>query len=126
MSSIQRTLDGDVQVHHLGRNEQAIDAELLAKHGRTARTLAKEGTLHLTLMALAPGGDLPVHNADGPVSIHLLEGDVVFAVRGQDHLLGVGDVMILPAGVHHSAKSEQGCVFLLTVVHAPHAPSPVT
>jgi quercetin dioxygenase-like cupin family protein len=117
MSSLERKLDGDVLVHHLKYDERTIDAALLARSGRSARTLVKEGPLRLTLMALAPGGDLPGHHADGPVTIHVLEGAVRFRALGDEHALYPGDVLVFAAGVEHAAHSEAGCVFLLTVVH---------
>jgi len=48
MSSMHRILDGEVLVHHLTQDERMLDPGLLAKHGRTARTLVKEGPLRLT------------------------------------------------------------------------------
>lgn len=123
MSSLDRTISGEVLVRHLTRDEQTIDQTLVARHGRSARTLVKEGPLRLTILAMAPGGDLPAHNTDGPVSIHVLEGEVVFEVLGQKYPLSVGDLLVLAAGVEHSAASESGCVFLLTVVHEPSAGS---
>ena len=117
MSSLDRTLDGDVLVHHLPRDEQTIDAALLAKHGRTARTLVKEGPLRLTLLALAPGGDMPAHDTDGPVSVHVIEGDAIFSAGGRDYALAAGDVIVFGAGVTHAARSARGCRLLLTVVH---------
>lgn len=119
MSSLDRTISGEVLVRHLPRDEQTIDQSLVARHGRSARTLVKEGLLRLTILALAPGGDLPAHNTDGPVSIHVLEGEVVFEALDQKYPLGVGDLLVLAAGVEHSASSTSGCVFLLTVVHKP-------
>ncbi|MEP6835618.1 MAG: cupin domain-containing protein [Gemmatimonas sp.] len=124
MSSMHRTVEGDVLLHHLTQDDWMIDAELLARSGRTARTLVKEGPLRLTLMALAPGGDLPEHSTNGPVSIHLLQGDAVFQALGKEYALRPGDVLALAPGVKHSARSEQGCSFLLTVVHNPSAGSP--
>jgi quercetin dioxygenase-like cupin family protein len=123
MSSLDRTISGEVLVRHLPRDEQTIDQSLVARHGRSARTLVKEGPLRLTILALAPGGDLPPHNTDGPVSIHVLEGEVVFEALGQTYPLHVGDLLVLAAGVEHSAISGPGCVFLLTVVHTPSAGS---
>lgn len=117
MSSLNRKLDGDVLVHHLPRDEQTIDATLLAKHGRTARTLVKEGALRLTLMALAPAGDLPAHDTDAPVSVHVIEGDAVFSAAGRDYALSAGDVIVFGAGVEHAARSASGCMMLLTVLH---------
>lgn len=123
MSSMQRTIDGEVLVRHLTRDGWMIDAELLAAHGRTGRTLVKEGPLRLTVMAIAPGGELPEHSTAGPVTIQVLEGEVHFQALDAAYVLATGDVLILAAGVAHSARSTVGCVFLLTVVHARSAGS---
>lgn len=125
MSSLNRTIEGDVLVRHLKRDEQMIDQELLARHGRTARTLVKDGPLRLTLIALASGGNMPTHRADGPVTIHLLEGDVVFDVQGQEYPLVPGEVLVLASGVQHGLRSSGGCVLLLTVVHLPSPGTPI-
>ena len=125
MSSLHRTIEGDVLVHHLKRDEQMIDQDLVARHGRSARTLVKEGPLRLTLIALAAGGSMPSHQADGPVTIHLLEGDAVFNAQGRDYPIVPGEVLIFAAGVPHSVRSSAGCVLLLTVVHLPSAGTPI-
>jgi hypothetical protein len=78
MSSMHRTISGDIIVQHLGSDALMIDPILLAQRGRSARTLVKEGALRLTLMGLAAGGILPPHSTDNPVSIHVLDGDVMF------------------------------------------------
>ena len=121
MSSLNRETSGPVLFHRLSRDELTLDATLLKEHGRTARTLVKEGALRLTLMGLSPGGDLPEHSGGGPVSIHMLRGDVVFTALGIEHPLSAGDVLVFAGGVRHAARSESGCVFLLTVAQA--APS---
>jgi quercetin dioxygenase-like cupin family protein len=125
MSSLQRTIDGDVQVHHLKRDAQTIDQDLLKRHGRSARTLVKDGPLRLTLIALGPNGTLPSHHAEGQVTIHLLEGDVVFTVAEREYLLAPGEVLVLGSGVPHAARSKDGCVLLLTVVHLPSPGTPL-
>lgn len=116
MSSLQRKIGGPALVQHLTRADQLIDESLLAKHGRSARTLSKEGPLRLTLIALAAGGFLPAHSTDGPVTIHVIDGSVTFNLSEQDYHLASGDVLILAAGVPHSARSAEGVRFLLTVV----------
>jgi quercetin dioxygenase-like cupin family protein len=125
MSSLQRTIDGDVQVHHLKRDAQTIDQDLLKRHGRSARTLVKDGPLRLTLIALGPGGTLPSHHAEGQVTIHLLEGDVVFTVAEREYALAPGEVLVLGSAVPHAARSKDGCVLLLTVVHLPSPGTPL-
>lgn len=120
---MHRTIEGQVLVEHLTDHAQMIDQALLAKHGRTSRTLVKEGPLRLTLVALAAGGSLPRHHADGPVTIQLLEGAVAFEALGRTYALSVGDSLVFAPGVEHSASSASGGLFLLTVVHAPSAGS---
>jgi len=117
MSSMDRILDGEVLVHHLTQDERMLDPELLARHGRTARTLVKEGPLRLTIMGIAAGGVLPTHRTDAHVKIHLLEGQVTFTARGRDYTLNVGDVLIFAPNVEHEARSATGGVFLLTVLY---------
>lgn len=124
MSSLNRTVEGDVLVHHLPRAAGLIDRALVDQHGRSARTLVKEGLLRLTIIALSAGGDMPMHSTSGPVSVHMLQGDGVFSADGQDYPLGVGDVLVFAAGVAHAARSDQGCTFLLTVVHEPSPGTP--
>jgi len=117
---MHRILDGDVLVHHLSQDERMIDADLLARHGRAARTLVKEGPLRLTIMGIAAGGTLPAHSTDAWVTIHLLEGEVTFAARGREHPLTTGDVLVFAPGVQHEARSATGGLFLLTVVFLGH------
>lgn len=116
MSSVQRPLAGEVLVHRLGQDEGMIDAALMERSGRSARTLVKEGPLRLTLMGLSRDGALAAHRAEGPVSIHVLKGSVEFLAQGQTYPLGAGDVVVFGAGVEHSATSRDGAVILLTVV----------
>lgn len=94
-----------------------IDPSLVAERGRSARTLVKEGPLRLTIMELDAGGYLPPHRTDGPLSIHVLRGEVTFLADDKSYPLGGGDVLVLAGGVEHAARSRDGAVFLLTVVH---------
>lgn len=118
MSSLHRILDGKVLVHHLTQDERMLDPELLAKHGRTARTLVKEGPLRLTLMGIAANGTLPSHRTDAHVTVHQLEGEVTFTVLGREYPLATGDVLTLAPGVEHEARSTTGGAFLITVLMA--------
>jgi quercetin dioxygenase-like cupin family protein len=114
---MHRVLEGDVLVHHLTEDERLLDADLLAKHGRTARTITKEGPLRLTIMGIAAGGVIPPHKTDAHVTVHLLEGAVTFSAKGHEYALTTGDVLVLGPGVEHEARSAAGGLFLLTVVY---------
>jgi quercetin dioxygenase-like cupin family protein len=121
MSSLHRALD-DVRIHHLHQDQRLIDPTLLARHGRSARTLVKDGPLRLTIVALGQGGTLPAHRTDGPITIHVLEGEVTVSALEQEYTLGPSDVLALGPGLEHAARSATGGVFLLTVVHQGSAP----
>ena len=123
MSSMDRTIEGEVLVRHLTRDELMIDPLLLARSGRTGRTLVKEGSLRLTIMAIAADGEMPMHSTDGPVTIHVLDGNIVVEALDAEYPLGIGELVALAPGVEHSVRSINGGVFLLTVVHEPSAGS---
>jgi quercetin dioxygenase-like cupin family protein len=118
MSSLNRKIAGDVLLYHLAGDDQLIDQELLARHGRSSRTLVKDGPLRLTVVALGAGGELATHRAPGMVTIHVLEGEINLAAAGKDHAMKPRDLLVLEPGVEHSARSAAGGVFLLTVAGA--------
>ena len=117
MSSMHRTISGDVIGQHLSADVMSIDQALLTAHGRSARTLVKDGPLRLTIMGLAAGGTLPPHRTEHPLSIQVVQGDVTFFAVDQVYTLSAGDVLIFGAGVEHSARSTNGASFLLTVAY---------
>lgn len=95
-----------------------VDEELLSRSGRTARTLVKDGPLRVTLIALRAGEGMADHRADGPITVHVLSGSLLFHSEGKDWKLAEGDLLSLAAGVPHAVSSDDGCVFLLTVTLA--------
>jgi quercetin dioxygenase-like cupin family protein len=118
MPSIERPLAANALHFRLGEEHRAdcIDAELIGRAGRSARTLIKNGPLRVTLVALAAGGGLAPHRADGPITLHALSGEVRVRAGAEQWLLGPGDLLSLGRGVAHDVDSRQGGVFLLTVV----------
>lgn len=78
----------------------------------------KEGALRVTLVALAPGGSLQEHRAEGPITVHVLAGRIRFTAGMEEWILGEGDLLSLGAGVPHAVESATGGEFLLTVAAA--------
>jgi len=68
---------------------------------------------------LRAGGEIAPHRAEGPITVHVLNGDIQFSAADQDYRLVAGDLLVLAAGVEHHLVSENGCAFLLTVVLQP-------
>lgn len=116
MPSIHRPLSGDVLVFRLSEERsRATDGDVIARHGRAARTLLKDGPLRMTLVVLGPGGELAEHRAQGPITIQPLDGPIIFSTGGTTHEVWPGDVLSAGAGVPHSVTSRDGASFLLTV-----------
>lgn len=117
MPSIDRPLSGKALHVRLGEQDRArlIDRDLLSKSGRSARTLVKEGPLRVTLVALAAGGAIAEHGADGPITVHVLAGRIHFRAGEDEWTLEPGDLLSLAAGVPHAVESADGAEFLLTV-----------
>ncbi len=124
MPSIQRPLSGDALLFHLDDElERTGSPGALEEHGRTARTLTKDGALRVTLVVLAPEGTLEEHHAEGPVTINPLRGDIRVSTPEGQYELAAGDLLMLGAGVRHAVASSGGGAFLLTVVHRPEVAS---
>lgn len=122
MSSIDRPLSGDVLRFDLAAERGRVnDPTRLERHGRNARTLLKEGPLRVTLVMVRAGGQIAAHRSAGPITVHVLDGDIRFRAAGQEHRLSSGDLLAAAAGLEHDVTSDGGGTFLLTVVHADSA-----
>lgn len=120
MPAIQRPLSGDVLVFDLEEErERAADPSLLERSGRNARTLLKSGPLRVTLVVVAAGGEIPEHQAEGPITVQPVRGAIRFTVAEHDYELRPGQVLSAGPGVPHRVSSEEGGAFLLTVAHPP-------
>ncbi len=116
MPAIERALSGDVLTFHIDQElDAADDLEILARSGRTARTLIKDRSLRVTLHLLAPGGAIGEHHADGPITVQVLRGEMTFHAAGRDFHMTRGDLLALDTGIVHSLESRHGAAFLLTV-----------
>ncbi|MGI9190038.1 MAG: cupin domain-containing protein [Longimicrobiaceae bacterium] len=125
MTALERPLQGDVLRFRLGKEHlMNHDQEILERSGRSARTLVKNGPLRVTLITLAPGGDIAEHRAEGPITVHILHGTIEFRVGGETHALSQAELLALGGGVPHSVRSDTGGAFLLTVVQSNRSQGP--
>jgi quercetin dioxygenase-like cupin family protein len=120
MSAITRPLEGHDTLHiRLDDEYDALrSSAALAHTGRSARTLIKDGPLRVTLIALAPGGTMAEHQADGPITVQPIQGRITFHVGETTHELRPGDLLTVHGGVRHSVESATGGMFLLTLAIA--------
>ena len=115
MSPVDRSLARDVLAFDLDSEIRLIREELAGGRARIARTLVKEGSLRLTLVGLAPGGELDEHDAPGPITIHVVEGKLELTAGGESGIYAKGALIALDRRVRHMVRSQQGAVFLLTL-----------
>lgn len=82
---------------------------------RNAITVFKTDTMRLVLIGLHMGGQLPEHTAEGVISVHLLEGHVIFRANNEDKKMTKGHIITLHEGIPHSVTAIEESVFLLTM-----------
>lgn len=116
MPAIERPLAGDALRFRLEEELKATyDAEILARSGRTARTLVKDHSLRVTIHMLAAGGSIPEHHADGPITVQVLHGSMTFTAASRAYDLREGDLLALDTGIAHSVQAREDVSFLLTI-----------
>jgi len=109
-------IGGDVLRYLLSFEESRLH-ELAASSpaGRAGKTLAKAGALRITQLALQKDMRLPWHEVGGPACIQLLRGRLqIFTADGRMDLTP-GALVIIDAGVQHSAVAMSDCVMLITI-----------
>jgi quercetin dioxygenase-like cupin family protein len=85
---------------------------------RNAITLLKNKLMRIVLMALRKGATLKKHQAAGAISIHVLEGKMIFITDAQSIELVRGEMITLHEGIAHSVVAKEETVFLLTIATA--------
>jgi len=116
MPSIDRALSGQpLQFNLPSERERITGSEHQEAHGRTGRTLVKDGPLRVNMVSLGPGESLAEHHAPGPITVQVLEGAIRFTTGGTHHDLHTGELLALGAETPHAVTSEEGGVFLLTI-----------
>ncbi len=112
-----------VRAYRLGDGtERLVDGPLLSATGLSARRLARNGPLEVTLVALE-GSALAPHRAVGPIAIHVLSGELELRVGDAVTRLAPGDGAALAAGVAHEVLAAGAARFLLTLADPGECPT---
>lgn len=116
MSSINRPLAGPMLTFDLARLVDALRAEeSYGRSGRAGRTLAKSGRLRVTLVAMAEGNVIGTHQADSPMTLHVLQGHIRFMSGGGAHELHAGELLFFGPGDADDIRATEESVLLLTL-----------
>jgi quercetin dioxygenase-like cupin family protein len=116
MSSINRPLAGPM----LSFDLPALIAEMrqeesYTRTGRAGRTLAKSGRMRVTLVVMRRDNVIGTHQADSPMTLHVLEGGIRFRTGTGDRQLDAGQLLFFGPGDADDIRALQETVLLLTL-----------
>ena len=84
--------------------------------GRSAKTLVKYEEFRIILVRMKPGSYMSHHRAEGPISIHGLQGKIrVHLPDDRMEELKQGDLLTLDRGLEHDVEALEDSAFLLTI-----------
>ena len=94
----------------------SLTHELGLPDAKPRRVLASGPGWKILLLDLRNGGEIPVHSAPGPITVHCLQGQADFAIDGDLRTLHPGDIQTVEANVPHAVKAPQGAVLLVHIL----------
>jgi quercetin dioxygenase-like cupin family protein len=116
MSSINRPLAGPILSLDLQeRLAELRREESYSRSGRAGRTLAKAGRFRLTLVAMVDGNQIGTHQADSPMTLHVLEGAIRFRTGSEEHELHSGQLLFFGPGDAHDIRAVGETALLITI-----------
>jgi len=116
MSSINRPLAGPVLTFDLEALLRELRAEeSYERSGRAGRTLAKSGRMRVTLVAMATDNVIGTHQADSPMTLHVLQGHIRFRTNNQEHELHENEVLFFGPGDAHDIRATEESALLITL-----------
>ncbi|HRT40832.1 MAG TPA: hypothetical protein P5223_02105 [Phycisphaerae bacterium] len=83
-------------------------------HGHRQMALFKHGPMTLALYLFESGSKLPNHVVDGPIILHVLDGEVAIRTSSSDYQLSAGQLLRLAPRVEHDISALQESRLLLT------------
>jgi len=116
MSSINRPLSGPLMTFDIGELASELRGEeAYERSGRAGKTLAKAGRLRVVLIAMAEGNVIGTQQADSPLTIQVLEGDIQFRADGGVHRLREREVLFFGPGDAHDITATRPSLLLITI-----------
>jgi len=85
------------------------------EHGRDGVTLVETPDLRVVLEVLMAGIGLDEHREPGPVTLHLLKGEMRFQAGEEVLYRREGEILAMPTNRPHSVEAVRDCAFLLTI-----------
>jgi quercetin dioxygenase-like cupin family protein len=84
--------------------------------GILSRTLFDDRSFKLVAFGFASGQELSEHTAARPAVLHVLEGRATVWLGQDEHAVGPGAWIHLPAGLRHAVRAETPLVLVLSLL----------
>lgn len=92
---------------------RAGDSYRTSDHG--AVTLVKRPGLRVVLIAIRAGGHMEEHQAQLPITVHVLAGRIRLEAEGGGIELAPGRLMAIAGGIPHGVAGVEDSAFVLTI-----------
>jgi quercetin dioxygenase-like cupin family protein len=97
------------EIENMHRNGHGAD-------GVKRATLHRDEGAIYVLLAMDANSHMREHQAKAWASVQCLEGEVLFTLEGQEHLLHPGDIITMEPGQRHSLSAKIQSGLLVTLV----------
>ena len=81
-----------------------------------SRTLARSAGGNVTVFAFDQGQALAEHSAPFDAMVHLLNGELVVIIAGEEFPLEPGEVIVMPADVPHAVRAPKPAKWMLVML----------
>lgn len=83
------------------------------REGILSKEISKDDKLDMGLFCMAAGTVMSDHTSVRPAFVHVVEGDGVFNLEGEDIEMKAGVVIVMKAGAVHNLKAISNVAFVL-------------
>ncbi len=101
-----------------GRKAALVSLVAYQEGSVISRTLVEDRAGTVTLFAFDEGQGLSEHTAPYDALLHVLDGEAVVAVAGDETRLASGEAILLPAGKPHAVRAVKPFKMLLTMLRS--------
>ncbi len=114
----ERALDAPLLEFDLNKEIKNIKLESSWKAGRQrSKTLSKSEVMSVILMAMHQANEMKMHQANGPITLQVLEGNIQFMTWQSCVSIKAGQFITLHKNVQHNIIAKEQSIALLTIMH---------
>ena len=77
----------------------------------------KSASMRIVLIAMRKGNKISMHQTEGLISVHIIEGRLQFTVENESVVFDTGQLLSLQENIQHGLNAIEETIFLLTMVN---------